>query len=165
MLTTKNIHVSELINYVGSHIIKNIISINDEWCTILMKENLPYNIIKQLNLTLETEFKYYQHTVNNNVAIAAAITSYSRIHMINFKLNNDIIYSDTDSVILGNSIDDSFTYFWGCLYKYFKIFVPSCLDFRDMQSKQVKSVRQELDRCSGSHLESIVNLRNHWFKA
>jgi len=99
LLTTRNVHISELTNYVGTHIIKNIISINDEWCTILMKENLPYNIIKELNITLDTEFKNYQHLVNNNVAIAAAITSYSRIHMISFKLNNDIIYSDTDSAI------------------------------------------------------------------
>lgn len=107
LLITKNVHVSELIKYIGSHTIKIIITINEDWCTILMKENLPYNIIKELNITLETEFKNYQHTVNNNVAIAATITSYSRIHMMEFKLNNDIAYTDTDSVILGNSIDAS----------------------------------------------------------
>lgn len=45
--------------------------------------------------------------VKTNVAIAAAITSYARIHIMDFKLNNDVVYSDTDSVILGNSIDKS----------------------------------------------------------
>lgn len=63
------------------------------------------DIIKELKISLEVEFKNYQHIVNNNVAIAAAITSYSRIHIMDFKLNNDTIYSDTDSIILGNSIN------------------------------------------------------------
>ena len=107
LLITKNVPISGLIDYVGTHVVKNIITINDDWCTILMKDNLPKDIINKLKITLETEFKNYQHTVNNNVSIAAAITSYSRIHMMDFKLNNDVIYSDTDSVILGNSIDSS----------------------------------------------------------
>lgn len=44
---------------------------------------------------------------NVSIGLAAAITSYARIHMMDFKLNNDVIYSDTDSVILGNNIDSS----------------------------------------------------------
>lgn len=107
LLTTKNIHISELVKYVGSHIIKNIITINDEWCTVLMQTNLPENIINELKIHLESEFKDFEKTVNNNVAIASAITSYARINMMDFKLNNDVIYSDTDSVILGNNIDSS----------------------------------------------------------
>jgi len=107
LLITRNVHISELTNYLATHIIKNIITINNEWCTVLMKENLPEDIVNELQISLEAEFKNYKHFVNNNVAIAAAITSYSRIHMMGFKLNNDIVYSDTDSIIIGNSIDSS----------------------------------------------------------
>jgi len=49
--------IGDLGNYVSSHIVKSIININDEWCTILMKDNLPDNIVTQLGVTLETEFK------------------------------------------------------------------------------------------------------------
>jgi hypothetical protein len=72
-----------------------------------MLRNLPINRIKGLNLKLEKEFVNLESVVKSNVAIASAITSYARINMMDFKLNNDVIYSDTDSVILANSIDDS----------------------------------------------------------
>ena len=107
LLITKNVPDSELVNYISTHIVKNIITINDEWFTLLIRDNLPKDIVKELKITLDVEFKNYQHRVSNNVAIAAAVTSYARIHMMDFKLNNDVIYSDTDSVILGNSIDST----------------------------------------------------------
>lgn len=69
-----------------------------------MTNNLATDIIKALNLKLDTKFDSLKTVVNANVAIAAAITSYARIHMIDFKINNDVIYSDTDSVILSNSL-------------------------------------------------------------
>ena len=37
--------------------------------------------------------------IQSNVAIAAAITSYARIHMIPFKIDPHTIYTDTDSVM------------------------------------------------------------------
>jgi len=45
-----------------------------------------------------------------SVYIAAAITSYSRIHIITFKTikDNKILYSDTDSVFLSKPLDDKY---------------------------------------------------------
>lgn len=40
-----------------------------------------------------------------NVAIAAAITSYARIHMMDLKLSTDTLYSDTDSIFTSHPVD------------------------------------------------------------
>lgn len=108
LLVTRNTHRDNLDVYVLTSLVKNIIKINDDWYTVLMVNNLPTNIIKTLNLQLDTDIVNFESIVKANVSIAAAITAYARIHMMDFKLNNDVIYSDTDSVILGNTIDDSF---------------------------------------------------------
>lgn len=107
LLVTRNVHRDELDVYVLTSLVKNIIRINDDWRTVLMVNNLPTNIIKTLNLELDADIVNFESVVKANVSIAAAITAYARIHMMDFKLNNDVIYSDTDSVILGNTIDDS----------------------------------------------------------
>lgn len=107
LLITKNVHNDDLDDFVMTHLIKTIININENWSTILTVNNLPLDIIKKLKLELDIEFENYKSVVSANVAIAAAITSYARIHMIDLKLNNDIIYSDTDSIIIGNVLDDS----------------------------------------------------------
>ena len=46
----------------------------------------------------------------SNVAIAAAITAYSRIKMYPFKIleNNECFYTDTDSVVLQHEIDSKY---------------------------------------------------------
>ena len=44
--------------------------------------------------------------VKSNVGIASAVTAYARMHMIPFKLNNDVYYTDTDSLFLGNNLPD-----------------------------------------------------------
>jgi hypothetical protein len=51
-----------------------------------------------------------EETHNVSIAIAAAITAYSRIHMSQFK-NNPLInlyYTDTDSIYTDSDIDESF---------------------------------------------------------
>jgi hypothetical protein len=47
---------------------------------------------------------------NINIAIAAAISAYSRIHMSQFKNNKDynLYYSDTDSIYIDKPLPDSF---------------------------------------------------------
>jgi hypothetical protein len=47
---------------------------------------------------------------NINIAIASAITAYSRIHMSQFKNNNNykLFYSDTDSIYINKPLDDSY---------------------------------------------------------
>lgn len=50
------------------------------------------------------------HSMNINVAIASAITSYSRIHMTQFKNNSDykLFYTDTDSIYINKELPPSF---------------------------------------------------------
>jgi len=46
---------------------------------------------------------------NTNIAIASAITAYSRIHMSQFKNNNyKLFYSDTDSIYINKPLKDSY---------------------------------------------------------
>jgi len=47
-------------------------------------------------------------THNTNVALAAAITAYARVHMSQFKNNPDfkLYYSDTDSVFVNKPLPD-----------------------------------------------------------
>ena len=51
-----------------------------------------------------------ENYLNTNVAVAAAITAYSRIHMSKFKNNPNInlYYTDTDSIFTDSVIDESF---------------------------------------------------------
>jgi hypothetical protein len=60
--------------------------------------------------TIETnEINNDNSTHNINVAIAAAITSYARIHMSQFKNNSNInlYYTDTDSIYTDSILDDN----------------------------------------------------------
>jgi len=43
--------------------------------------------------------------IMSNVAIAAAVTSYARIHMIPFKINPNTLYTDTDSIFTIKPLD------------------------------------------------------------
>jgi hypothetical protein len=43
--------------------------------------------------------------IKSNVAIAAAVTSYARIHMIPFKIDPNTLYTDTDSIFTLKPID------------------------------------------------------------
>ena len=43
--------------------------------------------------------------VKSNVALAAAVTAYSRIHMLPFKMNRDVLYTDTDSIFTSKKLD------------------------------------------------------------
>ncbi|WP_186278693.1 hypothetical protein, partial [Allobacillus sp. SKP2-8] len=47
--------------------------------------------------------------MNSNIAIASAVTSYARIHMISYKTSNTFkcYYTDTDSVMIDSDLDSS----------------------------------------------------------
>jgi len=47
---------------------------------------------------LESNFSSFELQVKSNVAIASAVTSYARIHMIPFILHPGTVYTDTDSI-------------------------------------------------------------------
>ena len=58
-----------------------------------------------MNNVVEGNLTSSKKTVKSNVAIASAITSYARIKMLPFKMNDKVIYTDTDSVITTEKLD------------------------------------------------------------
>jgi hypothetical protein len=106
-ITIKNINIK---NMLTKYIIKNIITINDEYSVLLVIINKNNDIIAKLNSLFETEFssnsEYNKGPIPSNVSIAAAVTSYARIHMIKYKLKYDIFYTDTDSIFTSDKLPD-----------------------------------------------------------
>jgi hypothetical protein len=66
-------------------------------------------LILTKNNYINTSLDNASENHNINIAIASAITSYSRIHMTQFKNNNDykLFYTDTDSVYTNNPLSDN----------------------------------------------------------
>jgi hypothetical protein len=94
---------------LSSQIIKSIVEINDNISTLLLENELNYEILKELNIKLDIKINPPKsHNVKSNVAIAAAVTAYGRIHMMPFKLEPGCVYSDTDSLFTTNKFNDTF---------------------------------------------------------
>jgi hypothetical protein len=108
LLETINIYKEDFDKFIGTRIIKTIIPINDKIITLLMHKNINDNIIDKLNCELEMNLTNYQYLVNANVALASAVTSYARIHMIPFKINGKCVYSDTDSAFMTEPLPNEF---------------------------------------------------------
>lgn len=79
----------ELIYYVSTSIIKTIIPIDPDKYILLVVDNLHYTLIKKLNVHLKVDVSNNNNfkIIQINVALASAITSYARIHMIPFKVD------------------------------------------------------------------------------
>jgi hypothetical protein len=105
LIKTINVRKEELYKYAATSIIQSMISITEDIYVLLISDNLNTNILNELNVKLQSEFKSFPNLVNSNVAIASAVTSYARIHMIPFKLNTDCYYSDTDSIFIKGKLD------------------------------------------------------------
>ena len=45
--------------------------------------------------------------MKSNIAIASAITSYARIHMLKYKLSDSVYYTDTDSIFTDKPLNIS----------------------------------------------------------
>jgi len=78
-----------------------------------MSSNLDYDLINEIkdynNSDLITSFR----NVKSNVAIAAAVTSYARIEMIQYKillakLGLKLFYTDTDSIFIDGQLPKQF---------------------------------------------------------
>jgi hypothetical protein len=108
LIETVNVNNEDIINYAATHIIRGIIKINDDMSTLLLDTNINHDILLGLNSILKTNIKNNFHFVKSNVAIASAITSYARIYMMKFKLDDGCVYSDTDSLITTNKLSDEF---------------------------------------------------------
>jgi hypothetical protein len=102
VLETININNKDLDKYIASRIIKSIIEIDDNKSCILLNNNIDNTILSKLNIELESNLTSKSYDIKSNVAIAAAVTSYSRVHMLDYKLREDCVYTDTetDSVYL-----------------------------------------------------------------
>jgi len=98
VIQTLNIYNKDLKNYFATRIVKNIIEINDQISTILVLGNLNYDLMKKLNITLESNYQTFNLPTKSNVAIASAVTSYARITMIPYILSGGVYYTDTDSI-------------------------------------------------------------------
>jgi len=105
LIETINVYNKDLIKYVGHRLIKSIIEINSEISTLLLITNINPEITSELNTSLNIKLNSKNYNiVKSNVAIAAAVTSYARIHMIQFKLNDNIYYTDTDSIFTSEEL-------------------------------------------------------------
>jgi hypothetical protein len=107
LIETKNIFNKDLPKYISTRIVKNIIHINDEISTILLLNNINHDIIREINTELSINIENsFTNIVKSNVAIAASVTAYARIHMIKYKLDDSIAYTDTDSIFTTKKLSD-----------------------------------------------------------
>lgn len=88
-----------------TRIVKSII--NKEYSTVLAYSNINYPLLSKLNNELHNNFENYHSPIKSNVAIAAAVTAYARIHMIPFKIDPNTLYTDTDSSFTLAPVDPS----------------------------------------------------------
>jgi hypothetical protein len=97
-IETINIYNEDLHNYISTKLIKSMITINDKITTLLIQNNINTNLIKKFNILIDSNYSSNEYLIKSNVAIAAAVTSYARIHMIPFILHPGSVYTDTDSI-------------------------------------------------------------------
>jgi hypothetical protein len=105
-ITTQNVHNDELKDFILTRIVKSINPINKNYTTVLTYSNINYKLLKDLNNQFHNIGSDYNY-IMSNVAIASAVTSYARIHMIPFKIHPDTLYTDTDSAFTTSPIDPS----------------------------------------------------------
>jgi hypothetical protein len=111
LIQTINVKIEDIDKYLSSKLVKTIIEINEDIYTVLIHKNVNKEIIKELNSKFEKNFTNLEIEVKSNVAIAAAVTSYARIHMIQIKselakLGIDVLYTDTDSLFTDKPLPD-----------------------------------------------------------
>jgi hypothetical protein len=105
-ISTINVHVNDLHMFMIKEIVDSLIQINHEIFVLLVKANCSPEWLKQFRSNV-TETKNITNGVPSNVAIASAVTAYARIHMIPFKLNPSVVYTDTDSIFTTDKLGDN----------------------------------------------------------
>jgi hypothetical protein len=98
LIETVNVSNNNIVNYLSTRIVKEILNINDNYSTLLLASNINPAALIKLNMICESNIKNVTNFVMSNVAIAAAVTAYARIHMIYYKLLPGTVYTDTDSI-------------------------------------------------------------------
>lgn len=109
-ISTITIKNSDLGFYMLNYRIKHIIKINSNYSSLLLIKENDFELHKYLDIDTSVinklSNKKYSPIIMSNVAIASAVTSYARIHMIQFKNNENCFYSDTDSIITNIPLDN-----------------------------------------------------------
>lgn len=87
---------------------KYIEKFSDNIIDIIDLEDSKLIITNNIIYTINTELDNAKENHNINIAIASAITSYSRIHMSKFKNNPEyrLFYTDTDSAYTNKPLPD-----------------------------------------------------------
>jgi len=100
LLSTMIVLTKDLVFHLSRHVVKSVVKFSDTHSLLLITNNLPVETVKSLTMKGDYDFNpsNIETNVKSNVAIAAAVTSYARIHMMQFKLDGTIVYTDTDSI-------------------------------------------------------------------
>jgi hypothetical protein len=98
LIETVNISNNSLTSYLSTRIVKEVLEINNDYSTLLLASNINSTALIKLNMVCESNIKNVTKFVMSNVALAAAVTAYARIHMIYYKLLPGTVYTDTDSI-------------------------------------------------------------------
>ena len=106
LIETVNIYKKDLEKYLLSRVIKTYIEIDEDKLVLLLNTNIKTDILRQLNVEFTANFIDTKYDVKSNVAIAAAVTSYSRIHMLPFKTMVECVYTDTDSIFIEKQLSE-----------------------------------------------------------
>jgi DNA polymerase type B, organellar and viral len=107
LIETINVSNSSLTKYLATRIVKEILKINDNYSTLLLSDNINHKVLRNLNMICESNIQSTNKIVMSNVAIAAAVTAYARIHMIYYKLLPGTVYTDTDSIFTTDILPDN----------------------------------------------------------
>jgi hypothetical protein len=86
-IETITIDNKDLIKYLTTRLIKNIIPINKDTSTLLLYTHVTLDTLDNLNTSLDVNLNNIKSIIKSNVAIAAAITAYARFNIIPFILN------------------------------------------------------------------------------
>lgn len=107
LLVTKVVRTSKLHEYFLTSVIKSVIKIDSEYSVILITKGINTEVNELLKSVIHSEhLSPLYGSVKSNVAIASAVTSYARIHMMQFKDNSDCFYTDTDSIFTSKKLPD-----------------------------------------------------------
>jgi hypothetical protein len=103
-----NVYNNDIPFYLVTRVVKNIIEINDEISGLVISSNINHENLNILNSTykLSKEPKYIP--IKTNVAIASAVTAYARMQMMDLKLDPEVFYTDTDSIITSRELPAEF---------------------------------------------------------
>jgi DNA polymerase type B, organellar and viral len=107
LITTVNSNRDGMEEISINRSIKKLITLTENIFIFLLKDNISEPLLigmKELGYDIQSP----RSIVMANVAVAAAITSYARIHMIPFKLHTDCYYTDTDSIFCSMELPSIF---------------------------------------------------------